>query len=84
VRLRTNDLDWKQVDDEIIALDRRDASYLTINGSGSVLWRRLAEDASHPELVTALVDAYEIDPVQARADTDAFLAELAQKGLLEE
>ena len=65
-----------------MVLDARDAAYLTLNGSGAVLWRMLAASATRDELATALVDAYEMDPATAAADTDAFLDALSEQGLL--
>ncbi len=81
-RLRTNDLEWREIDSDIVILDGRDATYLTLNGSGALLWRRLAGSATRDELVGALLECYEVDHPTAAADTDAFLAALAEQGLL--
>ncbi len=81
-RLRTNDLEWREIDSDIVILDGRDATYLTLNGSGALLWRRLAGSATRDELVGALLEFYEVDHPTAAADTDAFLAALAEQGLL--
>jgi len=82
LRLRTEDLEWREIDSDIVILDAREATYLTLNGSGAVLWRLLATDATREELVRALLDAYEVDHPTAAADTDAFLAALSEQGLL--
>ncbi|HUA02600.1 MAG TPA: PqqD family protein [Solirubrobacteraceae bacterium] len=82
LRLRTEDLQWREIDREIVALDGRDASYLTVNGSGALLWRMLATSASRDELVRALVETYEVEAATAEADTDAFLRTLSERGLL--
>ncbi len=42
LRLRTDDLEWREIDSDIVVLDGRDATYLTLNGSGALLWRMLA------------------------------------------
>ena len=83
LRLRTDDLEWKEIDGEIVALDARDAKYLTVRGSGALLWGLLATVTTRAALVRALVDAYAIDGPQADADVDRFLAELDEQGLLE-
>lgn len=80
--LRTNDLEWREIDSDIVILDGRDATYLTLNGSGAVLWRRLAGSATRDELVEALLETYGVDRRTAAADTDAFLAALSEQGLL--
>ena len=80
--LREQDLDWREIDDEIVALDAQGAVYLAVQGSGAVLWRLLAGSTTRDSLVDALVDTYEIDAARAGDDVDEFLATLNQRGLL--
>lgn len=82
LRLRTDDLEWREIDSDIVILDGRDATYLTLNGSGALLWRRLADSATRDELVKVLLETYAVDHPTAAADTDAFLAALSEQGLL--
>jgi hypothetical protein len=82
LRLRTHDLEWREIDSDIVVLDGRDATYLTLNGSGALLWRKLAGSATRDELVGALLEAYEVEESTAAADTDAFLTSLSEQGLL--
>ena len=53
-----------------------------LNGTGTLLWERLAEERTRPDLLRALVDAYEVDDATAEADLAAFLRELDGAGLL--
>ena len=80
--LRKDDLDWRDIDDEIVALDTRDATYLAVRGSGALVWRLLAESTTRDRLVGALVEEYGIDSTQATADVDVFLSTLNDRGLL--
>lgn len=57
---------------------------LKLNGTGRLLWERLAEDATASELSALLVSEYEIDGETAERDVDAFLAMLRRFGVLEE
>ena len=82
LRLRTEDLDWREIDSDIVILDGREATYLTLNGSGALLWRLLATNVTRDELVEALLETYEVDHPTAEADTDAFLAALSEQGFL--
>lgn len=82
LQLRTEELTWRQVDDEVVALDARQAEYLAVNGSGALLWTSLASGATRAQLVQTLVQAYRLDEEQASADADAFIASLAGRGLL--
>ena len=82
MKLRSDDLEWKQIDDEIIALDTGRAEYLGVDGAGVALWRALGEGADRDDLVASLTRRYGIPPARAMADVDAFLSDLAARNLL--
>jgi hypothetical protein len=82
LRLHTDDLHWREVDDEIVALEGHRSKYLAANGSGALLWRMLAEGATRDELAAALAEAYGIDAGVAAADADRFVEQLRIEGLL--
>lgn len=82
LRLREQALDWRDINDEIVALDAQGAVYLAVRGSGAVLWRLLANSTTSEILVGTLVETYDIDPAIARDDVDEFLAMLRERGLL--
>lgn len=84
LRLRPAALDWRVIDDEVVMLDAERSEYLATNASGTLLWETLRDGATRAQLVAALVARYGIDDDQAGADTDAFLAGLRDRGLLEE
>ena len=83
-RLRDADLDWREVEGELVALDLRESRYLAINRSGQILWGALAEEegATRDELIERLAGAFEIDRERAAADVDAFTGELESRDLL--
>jgi len=80
--LREQDLDWREIGEEIVALDTQSAVYLAVQGSGAVLWRLLADSTTRDGLVQALVETYAIDTDRAAEDVDDFLASLSERGLL--
>ena len=82
LRLRDSDVHWREIDGEIIALEARGSTYVAANGAGTLLWHALVAGTTREQLVDALVDAYGIDREQAAADTERFLAQLAEQGLL--
>lgn len=83
LRLRTDDLSWREIDDEVIAVDIETSTYLGTNKAGTLLWRRLGEGgATKQALADLLVETYDIEPERARLDTQAFLDDLAAQGLL--
>lgn len=83
VRLRAEAVDWREVDGEIVALDRASSVYLAINSSGAAMWPALVGGATIDELVDVLVARFEVEPPQARADVEAFVGDLAERRLLQ-
>lgn len=83
LRLRQHGLEWRQVDDEVVALDLDTARYLATNRTGALLWDQLAAGANREALVARLVATWNLDEARAAADVDAFLAMLTDRGLLE-
>ena len=83
LRLRTDGVPWQQIDDEIVVLDAQRSVYLAANPSGALLWRALADGTTRDALVERLAEAFDLDRERAGADTDAFLADLRARELLE-
>jgi len=75
-------LEWREVEGEVIALSLPSSSYLSINQTGAVLWKLLADETTEDDLVAALVSAFDVDDASARRDVMAFLQELESQGLL--
>jgi len=82
LRLRSNDLHWHQVEDEVLALDARTQLYLAVNKSGAVLWDLLARGTSRAELIERLAREYDLAPECAAFDVDQMLGALSARGLL--
>jgi hypothetical protein len=83
LRLRHEGVAWKDVDGEIVALDEQAAVYLATNPAGALLWRTLAGGSTREELVAELMNEYGIERDRAVADTEAFLRDLTERGLLD-
>ncbi len=83
MKLRVDDITWREIDGDLVVLDLRSSTYLTANASATVLMRQLTEDRSHEELVQALVDRFGIPEDRAHQDVQAFVDELDACGLLE-
>lgn len=80
--LRDQDLDWREIGDEIVAVDGHEGVYVAVQGSGALLWRLLAGLTTRDGLLEALVSTYGIDRKRAAEDVDAFLTTLRDRGLL--
>ena len=82
LRLRP-DVDWRDVQGDVVALDVRRSVYVATNVAGAVLWSRLSVGATKAELVAALVDEFEVVHDIADADVDVFLRRLEELDLLQ-
>lgn len=82
VQLRAEGLSWREVEGEIVALDAHQSEYFAINATGRLLWPQLAHGATRGEFVDTLAASFEVDEATGAADLDAFLADLAERGLL--
>lgn len=82
LRLRADDLHWREIDGEVIALEARGSTYVAANGAGTLLWRALASGTTPDALADELVRVYGIDRRQAAADIEQFIAQLSEQGLL--
>jgi hypothetical protein len=84
IRLRTTRLEWRDVEDGIVAVDLEASVYLTVNRAGTLLWPMLAEGAQRHDLVARLAREFGLEEDSAGRDVDTFLGTLRQRGLLEE
>ena len=81
-KLRDEALHWRQIEDEVVAVDMKTSAYLGANPAGALLWEALADGATKDALANLLVERFSIDESRAAADVDAFLAQLDEAGLL--
>lgn len=75
-------VEWREVDGEVIALERERAEYLGVNRSGTLLWRALEAGADQSQLADLLVRSYGVSAEAARADVSSFVGQLRARGLL--
>lgn len=82
IRLDTTRVAWREVDGEIVAVDIETAEYLTMNGSGALLWHALADGTTEDELAAFLAETYSIPADQAGPDVQVFISSLRERGLV--
>jgi Coenzyme PQQ synthesis protein D (PqqD) len=82
LQLDESTMSWQDTDDGIVVLNLATSRYLVVNDSGRFLWERLLAGATARQLSEQLVEQYAIEPGQAEADVDDFVAELEATGLL--
>jgi hypothetical protein len=83
MRIRSDVLEWREVEGEVVALDLRSNTYLAVNRTGAVVWPALVAGADRDALVRELTQTFDVSEPQAAADLDEFLAELSEQDLLE-
>jgi coenzyme PQQ synthesis protein D (PqqD) len=81
-RLREQGLEWREVEDRVLALDFSESRYLLVNQTGRTLWGPLTQGATEVELVDTLAERHDVARDRAEADVSAFLAELERRDLL--
>jgi Coenzyme PQQ synthesis protein D (PqqD) len=83
LKLRADELSWRQVGDEVIVLDLRSNAYLSINQTGTALWEMLVDGSTPATMAERLMSEFSVDEDRARADIEAFVAMLAERDLLQ-
>ncbi|HMK96373.1 MAG TPA: PqqD family protein [Acidimicrobiales bacterium] len=83
VKVRSDDVVWRQVGDEVLLLDTSTSEYLSVNRTGSALWPLLMEGCRRGDLARALVERFGIEEATAANDAERFLSSLQELGLLQ-
>lgn len=82
LQLKADCVDWRRVEDEIVAIDLRSSTYFTLNSTAADLFALLAEGATSESLIDMLLETYDTTRDQAVTDVDEFLAALESRDLL--
>jgi Coenzyme PQQ synthesis protein D (PqqD) len=82
LRLRTDDITWRRVGESIVVLDLADSSYLSVNGTGTIIWQCLQSGSDIASILAAVLEKYDVDEETARVDIDRFLADLRTRRLI--
>lgn len=83
LKLRSDRLQWIELEGEVVALDEAELTYLAGNGSAALLWPELAAGTTRERLAAILADQFDVDATEVQADVDRFLEDLQSRGLLE-
>jgi hypothetical protein len=73
----------EQLLDETVILDPTTDAYARLNLSGTYLWPSIAEGRPMRELAQALAERFALSPERARADVEAFVRMLLDRGFVE-
>ncbi len=68
---------------EVVMLNLNDGTYYGLDGAGAEIWKLLARTVTIDEIVSAIVELYDVDAVRCREDVCTLLSHLAERGLVE-
>lgn len=57
---------------------------ITLNETGAFVWEILRNESSYSDIITAIVEKYEVDESVAKTDFDNFLRICRENGILDE
>lgn len=73
-----------ELDGEVCLFHPDNAEYLNLNATGSAIWHLLESPTDRECLIAKLLDRYEVGEDCCRLDTEAFLAQALEHGMLVE
>lgn len=73
---------WRKLDDNAVIVSPGSGEVRVLNGIGTVIWLMLTQKQSVADIVSHLVNYYEVTPRQAQQDVVLFLQELHERGLV--
>ncbi len=71
------------IDDETVVMSLESGDFFSLAGTAGAIWGMIDGVRDRDSLCAALAAAYAADPAEIAADLDAFLAELADAGLID-
>ena len=71
-----------KIDDEVVLLSIDEGKYFKMNDVGSSIWERLDEPRSFKELITYLLEEYEVEEEACREEANTFIEMLLTHNLV--
>jgi hypothetical protein len=80
--LANPDLFASKIDDETVIMDETQSIYFGLNSAASNIWELLKQLLILQQLMTHLLNTYEVSESQCRQDVEKFLHQLLEKNLV--
>jgi Coenzyme PQQ synthesis protein D (PqqD) len=80
-RLTNDSITWQKVADAVVVFDLRTSTYVSIDGTGAMLWEALARGADIDQLVHLVTEQFDVTAEIAHADINIFLTDLKTRRL---
>jgi Coenzyme PQQ synthesis protein D (PqqD) len=79
--LKSEEVAWRVVGNELIVLEFSSSTYLTLNGTAKDLWESIADGATISSLADMLESRYNVSNELARSDAELFINALIDRGI---
>ena len=84
-RLRVpDDVILRDLAGEALLVHLGTGTYFGLDATGTRIWHLLAEHGAREKVVAPMLQEFDVEEAQLRRDLDALIAQLLEKGLLEE
>ncbi len=70
------------IGEEVVMLDIDSGFYFGLNSVASIIWRKLEKEISLEEIISELLEDYNIDEVTCENETRIFLNQLLEKNII--
>ncbi len=78
-----NDLAWREIRGEFVAVDMNSGDYHTFNEVGAFIWRRIIAGRDPESILDEIMAEYKVTREKAGSDFDAFVQVLKSNCLLQ-
>ncbi|AKH42782.1 Coenzyme PQQ synthesis protein D (PqqD) [Croceibacterium atlanticum] len=65
-------------------LDLRTSKYIKLNETAALIWQWIGEHKTRDEMLAAMVETYDVDEAECRADIESLIGSMKEAGLIEE
>lgn len=80
---RNPDVYAATLDGEVCLFNPKSEEYLNLNATGTCIWILLENKSNLEDLVETLQTMYNVDPVTCRLETERFIDEALERGMLQ-
>jgi hypothetical protein len=79
---RSERFSFVPMDDDLVMMDIEHGKYLGLNAVAADIWRLLEQPKSASQLLSLLLERYEVSAAQCDADLQRFLVQMLSQGML--
>ena len=75
---------FKEINGVVYILDPRDSTVYTLNEIASFIWQLLKTSRSTKELISLIIDNFDVEKERAKADLENFISQCSEDRLIVE